>query len=230
MSARAAVVILAAGSGTRVGSQVNKVLLPLDGIPIVAHSVRTALRLGQATRIVVVTRPGDREEVAAALEPHLGHHDLWLIDGGRERHESEDLALQALRPDIEAGEIDVVAVHDAARPLATTALFETVLDAATRRGSAVPVTDPGPLSTQDGRRAPADLVAVQTPQAFAAGPLLRAFDAARADGFIGTDTAACLERYAGVSVTAVDGEPGNLKITYPEDVATVAELIRSPQR
>lgn len=221
---RAAVVILAAGSGRRVGAGTNKVLLPLDGIPVLAHSVRTVLGVDGVHRIVVVVRPEDREEVASALIPHLGPHDVWLVDGGAERHDSEDRALAALRADIEAGEIDVVAIHDAARPLASTGLFAAVLRAA-GSGGAVPVLDVPRLSRSDGTAAEAGLVAVQTPQAFAARALLEAYDAARADGFAGTDTAASLERYAGVGITAVAGERSNLKVTFPEDLALADALI-----
>lgn len=222
---RAAIVLLAAGSGRRVGAETNKVLLTLDGIPVLAHSVRTALAVAGAHRIVVAVRPGDREEVGDALAPLLGTHDVWLVDGGAERHDSEDRALQALRPDIEAGEIDVVAIHDAARPLASAELFADVLATAAREGGAVPVLASPSLSNADGSLAEGDLVTVQTPQAFAAGPLLRAYDAARAEGFAGTDTAACLERFTDLQITAVAGERQNLKVTYPEDLTLAARLL-----
>lgn len=221
----AAIVLLAAGAGRRVGAETNKVLLPLDGIAVLAHSVRTALAVGGVHRIVVVVRPGEKDEVAAAIAPHLGSHDVWLVDGGTERHDSEDNALQALRGDIEAGEIGVVAIHDAARPLASAALFETALSVAARDGGAVPVVPASGLSRRDGSAAAGDLVAVQTPQAFAAAPLLAAYDAARVEGFTGTDTAACLERFSRVVVTAVAGEAGNVKVTYPEDLALAEQLI-----
>jgi 2-C-methyl-D-erythritol 4-phosphate cytidylyltransferase len=226
-TARAAIVLLAAGSGRRLGAETNKVLLPLDGVPVLAHSVATAMAVAGAHRIVVVVRPEDHDEIAAKLAPQLGTHDVWLVDGGAERHDSEDRALQALRTDIEAGEIDVVAIHDTARPLASAKLFASVLATAARDGGAVPVVGASGLSHLDGSRASGDLVAVQTPQAFAARPLLDAYDAARTAGFAGTDTAACLERFTEVTITAVAGEASNLKVTYPEDLALAAELIRS---
>jgi 2-C-methyl-D-erythritol 4-phosphate cytidylyltransferase len=221
---RAAIVVLAAGSGRRVGAERNKVLLGLDGMPVLAHSVRTALEVEGVHRVVVVVRPEDRAEVAEALAPHLGAHDAWLVDGGEERHDSEYQALRALRQDIDDGEIDVVAIHDAARPLATAALFRSVIDAASAAGAAVPAVPAGSLNNADGSRAPDDLVAVQTPQAFGAPVLLGAYDAAEADGFVGTDTAACLERYADAEIRAVDGERHNLKITFPDDLRYAEEL------
>ncbi len=222
----AAIVLLAAGAGRRVGAETNKVLLPLDGVPVLAHSVRTALAVPGVHRIVVVVRPEDRDAVAAALVPHLGSHDLWLVDGGTERHESESRALAALRTEIGSGEIAVVAIHDAARPLATPDLFTAVLAAAAEYGGAVPALPLRPLNRDDGTLAPADLAAVQTPQAFRARDLLAAYDAAATDGFVGTDTAACLERYTAVEIRSVAGEPTNLKVTFPEDLALAAELLR----
>ena len=222
---RAAIVLLAAGSGRRVGADRNKVLLPLDGIPVLAHSVRTALAVDGVHRVVVVVRNEDRADVAEALAPHLGSHDLWLVDGGVERHDSEYHALQALRADIEGGGIDVVAIHDAARPLASAALFRAVVDVAATDGAAVPAVTAGRLSTTTGALAGEGLVAVQTPQAFDARMLLAAYDAAARDGFVGTDTAACLERYADTPIHPVDGERRNLKITFPEDLRFAEELI-----
>jgi 2-C-methyl-D-erythritol 4-phosphate cytidylyltransferase len=222
---RAAVVVLAAGSGRRVGAPGNKVLLALDGIPVLAHSVRTALEIDGVHRVVVVVRPEDRDEVAEALRPHLGAHDVWLVDGGEERHDSEFRALHALRDDVDGDEIDVIAIHDAARPLASAQLFREAIDVAASHGAAVPAVPVGPLSSTDGAVVAADLVAVQTPQAFDARILLAAYDAAAADGFVGTDTAACLERYADATIRPVDGERRNLKITFPEDLRLAEELI-----
>ena len=223
--ARTAIVLLAAGSGRRVGAEVNKVLLPLDGVPVLVHGVRTALDVDGVHRGVVVVRDDDRDDVASALTPHLGTHDVWLVTGGEERHDSEYAALQALRRDIEGVELDVVAIHDAARPLATAALFRAVIDAAAQHGGAVPAVPAGRLNRVDGSLAEDDLVAVQTPQAFAAGPLLTAYDAAARDDFVGTDTAACLERYADLTIHAVAGERRNLKVTFPEDLRLAEELV-----
>ena len=223
--ARTAIVVLAAGSGSRVGADRNKVLLGLDGIPVIAHSIRTALAVEDAHRVVVVVRRDDRAEIAAALAPHLGEHDVWLVDGGEERHDSEYQALRALRADVEAGEIEVVAMHDAARPLATPALFRAVIDVAAADGGAVPAVPAGRLNNADGSLAPDGLVAVQTPQAFAARALLEAYDAAASESFFGTDTAACLERYADVAIRPVAGERRNLKITFPEDLRLAEELL-----
>lgn len=226
MTARAAAVLLAAGSGTRVGAGTNKVLLPLDDIAILARSVRTVLEVEAVHRIVLVVRPQDRDAVSEAVAPHLGAHDLWVVDGGEQRHDSEWQALRTLAAEIEELEIDVVAIHDAARPLAPASLWREVIDAAAQWGGAIPVVPTPRLSQRDGRRAAPGLVGVQTPQAFAARELLGAYRQAAADGFVGTDTAACLERYTDVAVVGVPSTAGNLKVTFPEDVRLAESLLR----
>ncbi|HYG95157.1 MAG TPA: IspD/TarI family cytidylyltransferase [Nocardioides sp.] len=223
----AAVVILAAGSGTRVGAEVNKVLLPLGDRPVLGWSVLAALSLADVEPVVVVCRPGERKAVGEAVAPLIGDHELLLVDGGRTRHGSERAALDLLRGRIEDGSVDVVVIHDGARPLAPTSLYEEVIATARERGGAVPVTTLAGLVGRgtDGPAGAERLVGVQTPQAFRARPLLRSYDDATADGFDGTDTAACLERYAPeLEIVAVPAGPANLKITYAEDLVAAERL------
>jgi len=223
----AAVVILAAGSGSRVGAEVNKVLLPLDGVPVLAHSVRTALEVPGVDPVVVVCRPGEEDEVATAVGPYLGARDVLLVAGGATRHRSEQAAFEVLASRIGQGEIDVVVVHDGARALAPASLFEQVIATAREAGGAVPtVTLPGLLPRDPGASLPpGDLVGVQTPQAFRAAALLEAYRAAAADDFDGTDTAACLERYRpDLVIVPVPAGPGNLKVTYAEDLVAASRL------
>lgn len=220
----AAVVILAAGVGARVGAGTNKVLLPLGDRPVLAWSVDAALALDDVRRVLVVVRPGELDDVARALAPALGGQEVGLVEGGASRHASEWQALQALRPEIEAGAVDVVAIHDGARPLAGTGLFAATVAAARERGGAIPVVRLPGLLALDGRSLPPELDGVQTPQAFRAGELLAAYERADADGFDGTDTAACWAHYTDLPVVAVPSTPRNLKITFPEDLALALRL------
>jgi 2-C-methyl-D-erythritol 4-phosphate cytidylyltransferase len=231
---RAAVVVLAAGAGTRVGAEVNKVLLPLDGVPVVARSIRTARAVPGVRRVVPVVREGEQEAVRAAVEPFLDpatgsgrreeRPEVAMVTGGPTRHASEWQALSLLADDIEAGEIDVVAMHDAARPLASQELYLRVLAAVTEHGGAIPVAPLDHLVDLDGAGLPDRLVGVQTPQAFRAADLLAAHRAARADGFEATDTAGCLAAYGEVAVVAVGSDGGNLKLTVADDFV-VAEAL-----
>lgn len=218
----AALVVLAAGSGTRVGAPVNKVLLPVGGRSVVARSLQTALEVDGVARVVLVVRAGDEADVAEAVEPYLGDREILLVTGGADRHASEWAALQALRPAIESGEIDVVAIHDAARPLAEVGLYDAVLAAAREHGGAIPVVVAAGLL---GPRGVVEGAVVQTPQAFTATALLSAYTVAATDGFSGTDTASCLEEYADLAIAAVPGSPANVKVTYPEDVALAEDLL-----
>ena len=221
----AAVVILAGGSGRRVGAETNKVLLPLGDTTVLGQSVRAALGAPDVVRLVIVVRAGDEADVRRAVAPLLGDREVLLVPGGATRHASEWQALRALADDIDGGTLDVVAVHDGARPLAGTALFEATLAAARDRGGALPVVELAGLVGRDLRRVTGGLTGVQTPQAFRAAPLLEAHRRAAADGFESTDTAACFERYADLPVVAVPGGAGNLKVTFPEDLAVAESLL-----
>lgn len=222
-TAGAAVVVLAAGSGTRVGADVNKVLLPLRRRPLLAWSVETALSVPGVDPVVVVCRPGERPEVAAALAPHVGEREVLLIDGGATRQASEQAALDLLTPRVTAGEIDVIAIHDGARPLAGTVLFERVIAIAREYGGAVPTLELPALFP----RAHSNLVGVQTPQAFRAAPLIAAYAAAAAAGFDGTDTAAAFAQFApgAGTIQAVPSGARNLKVTFAEDLPVAEALL-----
>ncbi|MCW2794004.1 MAG: 4-diphosphocytidyl-2C-methyl-D-erythritol synthase [Nocardioides sp.] len=220
----AAVVILAAGSGSRVGADVNKVLLPLGDVPVLVWSLRDALALPDVRRVLLVVRPDERDAVADAVAPHLGDREVVVVDGAETRHGSEWNAIRALAGEIESGEVDVVAIHDGARPLAGVPLWSATIAAAREHGGALPVVRLTQLLTAELAAVPGPLVGVQTPQAFRATELLAAYRLADADGFDGTDTAGCLERYAEVAIAAVPSTPLNLKITFPEDVELAGRL------
>jgi 2-C-methyl-D-erythritol 4-phosphate cytidylyltransferase len=223
---RVAVLLLAAGSGTRVGSGTNKVLLPLAGVPVLGRSLHTVARLPWVGAVVVVARADDADAVAGLVRQHLpAGRSVGLVVGGESRHASEWRGLAALRPAVGRGEVDVVAVHDAARPLAGAGLFEATARAAAAYGGGVPVRPQPGLVTRSLDASVTGLGGVQTPQAFRAGPLLDAYERADRDGFVGTDTAACFAAYTDLPVVAVPTEATNLKITFPEDVAAAEVLL-----
>jgi len=224
----AAIVLLAAGSGSRVGAEVNKVLLPLGPTTVLGRSVTTALAVPDVHRVVLVVRPGEQDAVAEAIVPLLGEREVSVVTGGATRHQSEWQAVQVLAADIESGVLDVVAIHDSARPLADAGLYAATITAAREHGGAIPVAALGHLLTHTlasvegtGQR----LVGVQTPQSFRAPELLAAYRAAAADGAEFTDTAGCLERYGRVRIAAVPSTRSNLKVTFPEDVALAEALL-----
>jgi 2-C-methyl-D-erythritol 4-phosphate cytidylyltransferase len=230
---RAAAVILASGAGVRVGGALNKVYMPLGGRSVVAWSLRTFAATAGIGALLLVVRPQDQglaEEVLAAETPAASWPAVEIVHGGLQRQDSELMALRHLAPRIGSGEIDVVLIHDAARPLVSSDLVAAVLVAAGAPGGAVPgVPRPGlVLASEDGGVAVADLgtmMAMQTPQGFPAAPLLAAYEQAAADGFYGTDTAACMTRYCGLPARCVPGEDRNIKITYPHDLVIAEKFL-----
>jgi 2-C-methyl-D-erythritol 4-phosphate cytidylyltransferase len=224
---RAALVVMAAGSATRMGLGVNKVLLPLAGRPMLCWSLSTACGLPQVTRVVVVAADRDEHDVREVLEREMPTLDVQVVVGGASRHASEWHALRSLAPEIRRGAFEVVVVHDAARPLAGTTVFEDVTAAAARYGGAVPVRPQHALVTADGAQLPSgqDLVTVQTPQAFRAAPLLSAYEQADRSGFLGTDTASSFERYTDLPVRCVVAPAENIKVTVHADLRLAEALL-----
>ncbi len=226
---RAAVVVVAGGSGTRVGGATNKVLVPLHGRPVLAWSVRTVCSLAYVDQLVVVAREADLEAARELVTAELPEgREATLVSGGATRHASEWHGLRPLRDGVEAGVLDVVVVHDAARPMAPAELFYRTVAAALEHGGAIPVRDQPGLLTRDGHRPVRVLVAVQTPQAFRAPELLAAYERAARDGFTGSDTASCFAAYTDLPVHGVPAPATNLKITYPEDLALAEHLLDLP--
>lgn len=220
---KVASVVLAAGSGTRFGHDINKVWLQLNGRHIISRSLANAAANFENARIIVVINPDDEQFARKALAEDEMPANIEIVYGGASRHESEFNALQHLKPAIVAGDIDIVLIHDGARPLATPELFSAIADGAAQHGGAIPTIALDPHEMDSVRDE--TVARVQTPQGFRAQPLLAAYEKAAAEGFVGTDTAACMERfYPDVKIFAVLGDVINFKITYPQDLA-MAELL-----
>jgi len=231
---RAAAIVLAGGSGSRFGAPVNKVYLPLAGRPVVAWSLAVVAAHPQVGPVVLVAREDDlgaAHDAVRAVPDAAAAARIEVTTGGASRQESELAGLRRLAERIADTRVDVVLVHDGARPLLTAELVDRVLAAARESGGAVPglarddLVAAGPDGAPTGP-APAGLVAVQTPQGFRAAPLLAAYEAAAREGFAGTDTESCVARFApGLAVRRVDGEGRNIKITYSHDLAVATAVL-----
>ena len=229
-----AVVVLAGGSGLRVGHDRNKAYLPLGARTAVGMSLQTmaTATMPGLRRLVLVVRSDDRELAERTLDEEFSRPPVpvELVVGGSTRHGSERQALLHLESDIRAGAVDLVLIHDAARPLCSPGLVGELVRVAAANGGAVPglladdlvaVDDDGMLMPLVGTH-----VRIQTPQVFAAAPLLEAYHRAAEAQFDGTDTSSCVERYSSLTVVSVAGEPQNFKITYPHDLHLANELVR----
>jgi 2-C-methyl-D-erythritol 4-phosphate cytidylyltransferase len=199
----------------------------MAGRRVVAWSIDALSRVPGVGVVVLVVRAADEPYLADVV----GDRAVEVVTGGASRQESELMALRHLANRIQAGEIDTVLIHDAARPLVTPELAAEVLRVARERGGAIPGlprTDLVLVDESGTEVVDADLgrlMAVQTPQGFPAAPLLAAYERAAADGFVGTDTAACMAEYSDVPVTCVPGDENNIKITYPADIAIAERLL-----
>lgn len=224
LSSRTAVVVLAAGSGSRFGHSTNKVWLPLSGRRIISRSLTNATKSFKRCRVVLVIHPDDEKMAKEVLEREVPQLKVEIVYGGATRHDSEYAALMHLREAIENNELDVVLIHDGARPLATPALFLEIAEAANKHGGAIPTITVDPSEMDQVQAGP--VVRVQTPQGFLAKELLSAYISAAKDSFTGTDTGACIEKYfPSIKTIAVTADPTNVKITYPQDLAIAEHVL-----
>jgi len=220
------VVIVAGGSGRRMGSSLPKQFLLLDGVPVLARTIEAFAEALPGAPIVVVLPASQLDfwrDYAARFE--VRKHTLAV--GGEERFHSVRAGLKAL---LELGEgVEFVAVQDGVRPLASPELIRRTLDCALLQGAAVPVieaTDSYRRVTGSGSeivdRRPLRLV--QTPQIFRTDWLRRAYEQPFDGTF--TDDASVVER-AGMPVALCEGERSNLKITTRDDLTVAAALLEA---
>jgi len=215
-------IVLAAGAGQRLGSGTGKAFVPVDGKPMVGWSLQAFDASPDVDRILLVVAPAERAR-GQAIIPTFGLRKPWtVIPGGQTRHDSEFNALEALAPEIIDASVSRVLVHDAARPFVDLPLVRRLLEALAGHPGAIPALPAtAMLVSGSSEGLLRDFVpgawAVQTPQAFRAGPLLEAHRRARAEGFRGSDTASVLER-TGQAVAVLEGSPDTFKITTPVDL------------
>ena len=222
MSGGVAAIILAGGSGSRIQKEINKVYLPINDRDMLEFSIETMDRSPLVERIVLVVRDEDRPSAELLIAETMPSKLTDVVLGGASRHESEQAGLAQLAPAIEQGSIDVVAIHDGARPFMTLELLGEVVSAARSTGGAIPgleVEEPLFRHVNDGVEplVQETLRRVQTPQAFHAAPLLDAYRQAEAADFQGVDTAETVERFSDLEVVIVPGDPHNIKVTFVED-------------
>ncbi|MHC1746655.1 MAG: 2-C-methyl-D-erythritol 4-phosphate cytidylyltransferase [Negativicutes bacterium] len=221
------VVIAAAGQGKRMGSGMNKTLISLLHQPVFGYSVRTFDACPAVDRLVIVVAPEETLQMETLLSGMRLSKPWQVVAGGSERQYSIANALTVLNQ-----KNGIIVVHDGARPLAESSLVAEVIRAAMEFGAAVagvPVKDTVKLVDESNfvsQTLQRDrLWAIQTPQAFKAEVLYRAYRQAMEEGFLGTDDSALVERL-GVPVKIVRGSYCNIKITTPEDLCIAETFLR----
>jgi 2-C-methyl-D-erythritol 4-phosphate cytidylyltransferase len=201
----------------------DKLFADVRGRPLLAHTLAAAAQSGAFVRIIVAA-PTERHPLIRQLAEREGPVELALTTGGERRQDSVRLALDHV------GDVEVVAVHDAARPLCPPQLFVDCVEAARRHGAvttAIPVIDSikrvvdGVVLQSLERH---DLYAIQTPQAFHRELLAAGHRNAVAKRIAVDDDAALVEAL-GRPVHIVPGNPDNFKVTYPRDLVLLRALL-----
>src|SRR5665213_1214804 len=221
-------IIVAAGKGTRMGANIDKLWLEVAGRPVIAHTWKQFNDADCVDEIIIVVRDGMQSHFTELAEKYHFQKSFRLVVGGAERQDSVWNGLCAA-----SQKTEIVAIQDAARPCTSAALIAATIAAARETGAAVaaqPVTDTI-KETVDGKIISrtvdrSKLWSVQTPQTFRVEVIRRAISAARDNNLVLTDdTAAC--ELIGQPVQLVKSATPNPKVTVPADLPFIENLLRS---
>ena len=221
-------IVVAAGSGTRLGGNRPKQFLELGGVPIIIHALRQFERCQAINEIIAVLPAGETAGFSSQIRQFGLQKLSGVVAGGKTRAQSVQRGLAVI------SEAEIVAVHDGVRPFVTTEEIEQTVRAAKTSGAAVLVARVADtIKEVEGGRivgtAPRDeLRRALTPQCFRLDILKRAYEALdelEAAGIEVTDESFLVERL-GVEIDTVEGSARNIKITKPEDIALAEALIK----
>lgn len=229
---RADAIVVAAGSSTRMGG-IDKLLVPVGGRPLLARTVAAFTAIDDLGTIIVVVRPERRAAIEAeGVLP--ADERIRIVDGGDRRQDSVRAGFAALEDaEPDPGGERVVLVHDGARPAVGPELIEAVAAAAATHGAAIPVVSIAETVKRvdgtliDGTIDRSTLATAQTPQGIRRAILREALASDVAGAGTWTDEAALLEACS-ITVHVVPGDPANLKVTVPADVARVEATLGAP--
>ena len=219
-------IVLAAGAGRRMGHDENKIFIKLGNKSIIQWTLSHIEQVKAVNEVILVVADGE----ADYMEQHIASlglsKSIKIITGGRERQDSVYAGLQAVSDDV-----DIVLVHDGARPLAKPALFERVIEGAKTHGAVtigVPSTDTIKRVDIDGQVLETlnrnELMNIQTPQGFLQDIFKEAQKTAKRDAYFGTDDVSLVE-YIGKDVYILDGDYENIKVTTPNDIAVAKRYL-----
>lgn len=219
------VIIVAGGSGSRMGAQMPKQFIEVAGKPILMHTIERFVSYSSALKIILVLPPKEMPPWHALCEKHNFYPPIFTTPGGNTRFRSVKNGLSTIKA--QAG---LVAVHDGVRPFLNNQLIEQGFAVAAQKGSAVacvPLKDSARVINATGQSQAVDRAAyrlVQTPQTFRLDWMRQAFDTPEQPTF--TDCASVLE-HAGYDITLIDGLYQNIKITTPEDLLWAEAFFRT---
>lgn len=226
---RCTAIIVAGGEGSRLGRSGGKQLALVAGRPVLAHTLLVFEACAAVDDVIVVVHPARVAEYSAVIEEAGVAKVITIVPGGDSRRESVTAGLAAVPED--AG---IVIVHDGARPLVTPDLVEACIRMLVEDPDAAGVVVGHPSydtvksvdahghveRTEDRER----LWLIQTPQVFRSAQLLSAYAMAERYGYSGTDDASLVER-AGGCIRVLSGPRDNIKVTVPEDLVVVEQML-----
>lgn len=216
-------IIVAGGSGSRMKSEIPKQFIPVNGLPILMHSIKAFYNSSIKAKIILVLNSAYHVYWKSLCEDYNFKLPHLVISGGSQRFDSVKNALESIT------DPGLVAIHDAVRPVVTEELITRCFDVAEEKGTAIPVVPSrDSLRIKKGCTTEAidrDIILiVQTPQVFQSGILKAAYKQSYQPDF--TDDASVVEKF-GYAVQTVEGDFKNLKITYPEDLEMAALFLKN---
>ena len=216
------VVIVAGGSGTRMGTDIPKQFLPIHGVPVFIHTIKAFLAAIPDINIILVLPITHMDKGKDHLRKFLPSCKVEIVEGGITRFNSVQNGLAGVESE------SIVFIHDAVRCLVSPALIQRCYLDAIQFGNSIPVIEVRDsirkVNMDDSEVIDRSLLrAVQTPQTFRADIIKQAFDTTFDDAF--TDEATVLERGGG-KVHLTVGEETNIKITYPADLLIAEQILR----
>ena len=214
-------VIVAGGTGTRMGSAIPKQFLELLGKPVLWYTLTTFMKAYEDLEIILVIGQHHRQEALEIVSNTVSPKRVRLAVGGATRFQSVKNGMELIGPE------SIVFVHDAVRCLVTTSLIHRCYETAISHGNAVPaVTSIDSVRMVTGERNQAvdrnDVKLIQTPQTFPSTILKKAFEQDFETSF--TDEATMVERL-GIRINLVEGESTNIKITTPADLLIAKKIL-----
>lgn len=209
-------IVVGGGTSSRFGQ--DKLMVDIDGRPLIEHTIDAVAE--HVDICVVVCRAEIHDRVAARFR------DITVTAGGPTRTRSEMAGLAAV-----GDEIDLIGIHDAARPLVSGTTIEHLYETALAEGGALPLLRYERLVVERDTLLPVSgLRGAQTPQVFRAEDLKAAYAGAREASFDGHDTVEVMQEFSDVKIVGVEGDPANLKVTYPGDLDEVRRRLTKSSR
>lgn len=231
---KTAAIVLAAGSGSRMRSNIKKQYMEINGKPLIYYALK-AFEDSFTDEVVLVVSPGDIDYCKAEIVDKYGFTKVKrIVEGGAERYDSVRLGLHAISEDT-----DYVMIHDGARPFVTEDIMQRSVDAAKACRACVvgmPVKDTIKISDESGfaKDTPdrKTLWMIQTPQTFEYSLIRKLYDKLEEDkeeikekGINITDDAMVVETFSDVKVKLVEGSYNNIKVTTPEDIGFAQAIL-----